>query len=770
MTFSRVVGLCAIALMFWSCGRAPEEKRDHFVELGDKYYEQEDYNEASIFYRKALQYDRRHAGAYYKLGLASWEMSRAQQAVNAFQRAFELDRDNLDAFRKLGELYYASSFNQSSSKNKAAIDALVRLTELAGETHPTAKEVLYMKGQILIANERYKEALPYLEQAAELDRSDASIALSLAGLQGHAGQLEAAEATAKAILDSTPTDARFYDFLYRLYASRGRADDAEEILITKTKILPDQSSNWIALSSFYRSQGKEDQAKEPLQHLVDNSERFPEAWATIGDYYVSVGDIEEAVRAYREGLKNQPEREQLYDFRIIYAYLSSGDLATASQAIDKILEEDDEDYRAIGLRGMLHLMSGDASQFDLALKDLKTATVELPDNIPLKYQYGRALLQSGDPMGAEEHLRDAIQQDPRFLPARYSLLDLHLSQGEFPEAEVVAEQLLEELPLDASARLALAIARMGLGRYDDARQNLLLILEHKERLPDAVWQIGKLDLMEGKLAEAEHRFRALSEADPPDRRGAQGLLEVYIAQNRLEDAGEIVERELGNEPDNNDLRILAARLAMAGENSQKAKDELREVLRREPTNGQANRYLAEIVIAEGDRPAAMKYFKTAIEATPPIPEAFFRYGTLLQRQGDSQGARKHLLRCIELMPDHSDALNNLAYVLADLEMDLSMAVTYAQRAVARQPENHAYSDTLGYVYIKRRLYQNAVDVLEAAVKGDPERGDYRYHYALALYHAGQKEKAAQELRAAQALELSSQDASGVKTLLEEIGD
>jgi tetratricopeptide (TPR) repeat protein len=53
-----------------SCARNPEAaKRDHMAR-GDRYFQQEKYNEAIIEYRSAVQIDPRFGDARYKLGQA----------------------------------------------------------------------------------------------------------------------------------------------------------------------------------------------------------------------------------------------------------------------------------------------------------------------------------------------------------------------------------------------------------------------------------------------------------------------------------------------------------------------------------------------------------------------------------------------------------------------------------------------------------------------------------------------------------------------------
>ncbi len=759
-----------IAVLLLACGMDPESQRDRFMAAADKYNEAGNHKEASILYRRALQFDRRFAEAYYKLGLVSLELKEYPRAVHSLRRAFELDPDNLDAFRKLAEIYFAAVRAPSRRGNEATMDTLIQLSESAQRKHPAAKEVLHVKGRIMLADERFEEALSPLEEAYKLDSQDSGFAMALALAHLRLGRIDVAAEILREYIERCPKQEEPYDLLYRTLAASGDVEGACSALEAKTKALPDDPANWLALAAHYRSQGQAGKVEETLLHLTRDLEKFPDAWLMIGDYYVMTGDPMEAVEAYQRGREGDPKSRDTFHYKIVYAYLTAQDFPAASEQIDKILAKGPEDPRAIGLRGILRLAAGGESQMDAALADLRTAVSELPDNVPLRYQYGRALLMSGDFRAARTQLDETTNRNSKFLPAQYSLLDLHLLQGEFSDAELTAERILDESPFDASARLALAVANTGRRQFDEARRNLTLLLEQKQRIPDALWELGRLNLMEQRYGEAERCFRDLTEIQPPDRRGAQGLLDLYLVQNRLPEARKLVNEALQDQPENPNLLVMAGRLALAAGDRAGGKETLESALRLDPKHEAASRHLADAAIHDGDTQRAKRYLQAAMEAESPNPVVYYRYGTILAGEGNIRDARTYLEKSVELSPGNADALNNLAYVLADSGADLDMAVTYAQRAISTSPDNNDYADTLAYVYIKKNLYGAAIELLTRIVEKDPRRGDYRYHLGLALFRSGQQERAAEELRAAQALALSKNDAKNVRSLLKQIGD
>jgi Flp pilus assembly protein TadD len=91
------------------------------------------------------------------------------------------------------------------------------------------------------------------------------------------------------------------------------------------------------------------------------------------------------------------------------------------------------------------------------------------------------------------------------------------------------------------------------------------------------------------------------------------------------------------------------------------------------------------------------------------------------------------------------ALNNLAYILAEEGRDLDQALTYAQRAKQRLPENADVADTLGWVYIKKNLSDNAIEIFRNLTRQNPQNPTFRYHLALAYVQKGDKGQARREL-------------------------
>ncbi|MCK9588009.1 MAG: tetratricopeptide repeat protein [Terrimicrobiaceae bacterium] len=115
---------------------------------------------------------------------------------------------------------------------------------------------------------------------------------------------------------------------------------------------------------------------------------------------------------------------------------------------------------------------------------------------------------------------------------------------------------------------------------------------------------------------------------------------------------------------------------------------------------------------------AIKAFeRILVEAGISRPEMldgdfYFSYGVSAEQAGRFAKAAEALKKSIELDPANAArACNYLGYMWADRNENLQEAEALVLRAVAVEPENGAYLDSLGWVYFRKGLHAQALDKL-----------------------------------------------------------
>ena len=136
---------------------------------------------------------------------------------------------------------------------------------------------------------------------------------------------------------------------------------------------------------------------------------------------------------------------------------------------------------------------------------------------------------------------------------------------------------------------------------------------------------------------------------------------------------------------------------------------------------------------------AVGQLDSVVAFDPQNARALLWLGNIETLQGKRTAATEHFRKVVELQPDNADALNNLAYLLAEQSNDLDQPLSYAERAVKLAPADPAFADTLGWILYRKGLYHAAIPYLERAAAGDDDVVP-KYHLALAYGKNGNIEQ------------------------------
>jgi Tfp pilus assembly protein PilF len=126
---------------------------------------------------------------------------------------------------------------------------------------------------------------------------------------------------------------------------------------------------------------------------------------------------------------------------------------------------------------------------------------------------------------------------------------------------------------------------------------------------------------------------------------------------------------------------------------------------------------------------------------------------ILQAQGNAAEARKRYEQALASDQRAGVAANNLALLYVDSGENLDMALQLAQTAVGSMPEVPEILDTLGWIYYKKNLPNQAIPQLTKAVDKQPKNPVFLYHLGLAQVQARDPEAGRQSL--GRALKLKS---------------
>ncbi|MGH7731240.1 MAG: tetratricopeptide repeat protein, partial [Candidatus Eiseniibacteriota bacterium] len=182
-------------------------------------------------------------------------------------------------------------------------------------------------------------------------------------------------------------------------------------------------------------------------------------------------------------------------------------------------------------------------------------------------------------------------------------------------------------------------------------------------------------------------------------------------------------------PDDMHGHLIAARARTLNQEPAKALVHLERAIAIAPDSIAPRAMLARFYEHEKRDAEAEKAWAEAVARFPRQNGLVFDLAACRERIGDLAGAEAAVRDVLQREPNNPTALNFLGYLWADHGRHLDEAVEMIARALAQDPDNGAYIDSLGWAYYRLGRLSEARVQLERAVR--LTRGD-----AVVLEHLG----------------------------------
>jgi tetratricopeptide (TPR) repeat protein len=750
----------AASLTFSGC-----KSKQSYVTTGNKLFEEGKYADASINYRKAIQKDPQFGEAHYRLGLVALKQGDARQAYVELSRTVELLPGNDDAKEKLGGLCL-DLYLTDSRRPQALYNRITQLAEQLLAKNANSFDGLRLKAYLAATDRKPDEAIALFRKALQVRPFEPAVTTALAQTLHQNGQAQEAETLALSLVARDKTYGPIYDAMYAWYFDSKRLAEAENILKAKASNNPKKSDYLVQLALYYERVHKLEEMNSTLQRILDDPKDFPKGQLQVGDVYLRIHNFPEAIRHYQEAARTDTQDSIILRKRITDALLAQGKKEEALAVVEQILKEQPKDDEARGVRANLWLDSGKPENVDKALTELQALVKVHPEDASLWFRMGEGDLRKGDLDAARGHFQEAVAKRKDFVQARYRLAAISLSQHRASDALQQTSEILKTQPKDPRVRMLHALALIGTGNQAQARTELTQLASEFPQSREPRMGLGFLAISQKKYKEAEEIFGKLGGKDP---RAIAGLAATSSAERQFQKAIELLNGALEKSPDSAMLRDqLASTAAVAGQYDL-AIAEFKNLAASHPKSVQLRLRLGEVYELKGDHANAIAAYREAQAISANDSAATFLLAGALTRVGRNAEAKAQYESLLKSHPDNVSAMNNLAFLLAETSGDLDQALSLAQRAVQKAPGQPQFSDTIGYVYLKKKMLDSAVRSFDSLVQKYPGNPTFRYHLGMALLETGDKAAARKELAAALANHPSEDQAAKIRDLVNKIG-
>lgn len=478
------------------------------------------------------------------------------------------------------------------------------------------------------------------------------------------------------------------------------------------RLTPWDLQTMIPLGQIYLQQGKPDHAAQVFAEAADYTPDSRIVFSMLADALRAAGRDDEAAAALERLLALDPSA---LEARVSLARLHAR-LGDAARAVAVLRDAPEAVRAAAEINGELAWQLYRGEDFEGALAAAGESLVADPENRWLKLVHALALGGVGRTGEALEGISELRSDDPENLELVRAAAGLLERDGRPEDAARLYEDLLGRLdgaeaeqPLVERARLLLAGVQARSDRPEEAVATLtpLLASDDPELRRDATIAYADLLHQAGRTGEA---LAVLRRGEAPEL--AVKELDLLLAGGERGKARRLSRRLLESQPP--EVLVLAAQAAQHRE----------------------------------EHALAIPLLERALESTPDDRGARFLLGAALERSGRHQEAASNFEHLLEAEPDFAPALNYLGYMWAERGENLARALELVQRAVALEPGNGAYVDSLGWALYQLGDFDLAREHLERAADLLPDDPTIWEHLADVYAALGEVEKARESYRRA----------------------
>ena len=703
---------CFLLLGFTGCSGK------HLVQRGERLEDQGKYLEAAVVYDQATAQYKGHPKKQSALQVRTGDVllrgEHPQEALSAYEKAALLDSGSVTAHLRLAQLYLAAGVPAK------AYDHLKNVLE----RQPNQPEAMAALGAYYVSIGEVSKAEQEFQQSLALEPQRQSTAVALADIYSTTGAIEKTREVLTRSAQANKTDPVAWMALGRLEEEQGNASAAERAYRNAVKAEDSQETNLRLAQHLLRS-AKVTEAEAVLAHA---DSKQPLQSTSLADFELHAGHASRAAIHYqavlqtRLAIHHDPAREETAAVaaRVIEADLESasndagsdsrGGAALARLHLDQYREKLDQTTAEI-LETEIALLEGD---LDRALNRANEAVASGPGSAAAYFVLGEVYKARQEEQAAVAEWNTAISKDPNYNPALLALAESELAAGQYSACEEQAAAVVRREPANLGALLLYARALAEQGNYTAARAIAAraLAVARQSALPHLL--LGDIEMKQRRPALALIQYQQAVILDPHSREALEGLTAVYRQGALGREAIVRLERSAEAPPQSSTLMEIAGRLYGDRHLYEDAARCFRRAMEIDRQRATAAMALAETVTVAQKR------------------QAFDQLASLTGKLGGSADSLLEAVRAQDqnrqeqAIAGYEDAVrrgeitgvaaNNLAWLYAQKGQSLDRALELAKLAHDRDPKNPAVMDTLGFVYLTRREYSQAVNVLKDAMQ------------------------------------------------------
>jgi superkiller protein 3 len=667
-----------------------------------------------------------------------------------------------------------------------------------------AKRLRYCAGLGLLA---FALAIPSLGNAAPQlpqknhagQSAEVSTPLQEAEKLIQQGQFEQARQIVDDQIELNPSSVDAYNLLGILCTGEKDYDHALDAFQHALRLAPGSTKTHNNLGNLYVAQQKFDLAEKEFTGVLSLAPANRDANYNLGLLLLAKGSAAAAIPHF-ERVRPPTAESQL---NLVRAYLLADKTAEAlktATALSTAHKQDAQTHFTLGV------LLAEAKQYKTAQFELEQANSLQPETFEILHNLGQAYLRGHEFAKADLALNRALKLKPESAETLYLLAQVASEQARPSDALDLLVRAHKLAPQNADVIFLMARVSMTQNYFEDAIPLLESGITIAPQRPDLHAALGESYFMAGKTERAIEEFQKLIELDPAARSYAfMGLSYRHLGrfddalkyfqeglkrdshntsclfnigfieerQGNYARAEELFQRAIRINPDFPEALIELANLRVKDKKYAEAVDLLRRFVKvaRDPADGyyklaMAERNLHQTAAAQRDLNVFQTLSKNA--AAGPYPyQHLFDYLDNRSKLSAQARTQMDVAELNEQIKKHPGRPQDL-YLLA--ETYLKLGQTGEARATVAQLDHVSADDYrmqagIGVLLALFRLYEDAIQHFQAALRANPDSDDVKFDLADAYFRKG---RFADALAAAQTVSATGQQDDAFLSLLGDI--
>jgi tetratricopeptide (TPR) repeat protein len=496
----------------------------------------------------------------------------------------------------------------------------------------------------------------------------------------------------------TPDQNALIAFLKGVYLeSENDLSGAYQYYLYASAREPDSPRILLRLSRAAVETGDLEAARRDCEKLIATGEYGVEGRLMLAEVEYRLGEREKA-RALLTELRSEKDAPT---FQIL-KFLAKIDLDLkkpdeALRYLEQASRLPDADFYVFYELGLLEADAGKKAE---AL-DALAAAVEIDPDVPNAHlARARLFRETASDAEAEREYREVLRLEPRNREATAGLADILSDEGKYAEGADLLAPFYADSSLDDAGEIVYGKFLYKAGRIDSALAVFDRLLAKQGESPPLLRVVSEIEMERGHLKSAYGYLKRLVELEPDRFENYVGLLLIVEGLAPTpSDPGEEVTLTDAERRSYTDAAAARVSADSSGDNL----------------------LFGSILRKAGETKRSERYLLRAEELDRGNGDAALELASLYGQEGRFDDALRRVAPLYRADPEDATLENFYGYLLAEKGDSLDLAERLLTKALAKEPTNGYFLDSLGWIKFKQGAYREALDILLEAV--DRTAGD-----------------------------------------------